>query len=142
MTRDLTQVLHAERAALSACLRNSGAGTQPAASIAFHPPCTLQHGQQIEGLAEGILAAAGFNLVPVPDAHLCCGSAGTYALLQPVLSAQLQANKLAALQSGGATAILTANIGCQSHLAAGARVPVRHWVVALDERLAAAGISS
>ena len=153
ITRDIAEVLDAESAALSRLVvradikmsgregGNSDAGEigTNARIIAFHPPCTLQHGQQIRGVAERILAAAGFELMPVPDAHLCCGSAGTYALLQPALSSQLQTNKLAALQSGGAQMILTANIGCQSHLAAGARVPVRHWVVALDERLAAAG---
>ncbi|MBM3346795.1 MAG: glycolate oxidase subunit GlcF [Betaproteobacteria bacterium] len=143
MTRDLSEVLHAERKALADLLRagspaappDAGAA-RPVARIAFHPPCTLQHGQQLRGLAEDILERAGFELAPVPDAHLCCGSAGTYSLLQPELSAQLQSNKLAALQSGGAQMILTANIGCQSHLAAAARLPVRHWVVALDERLA------
>ena len=139
MTRDLSEVLQAERDLLETTL----AGLAPRAtdkpdvrSVAFHPPCTLQHGQQLRGVAEGILSAAGFTLVPVPDAHLCCGSAGTYSLLQPALSAQLQAQKVAALQSGDAAMILTANIGCQSHLAAAARLPVRHWVVALDERMA------
>jgi glycolate oxidase iron-sulfur subunit len=136
MTRDLAEVLDDERAALAALLpRAARAGTAPPLA-AFHPPCTLQHGQQLRGVAERVLDAAGFTLVPVPDAHLCCGSAGTYSILQPGLSAQLQANKLAALQSGGARQIVTANIGCQTHLAEGARLPVRHWVVALDEHLA------
>jgi len=152
MTRDLAEVLHAERESLVALLGAPsiapsvassaafprGTASSTAGRVAFHPPCTLQHGQQLRGVAEGLLAMAGFELVPVPDAHLCCGSAGTYSLLQPELSAQLQSNKVAALQSGGAQVILTANIGCQSHLAAAARLPVRHWVVALDERLAGA----
>jgi glycolate oxidase iron-sulfur subunit len=156
MTRDLAEVLHAERESLAALLgappvaspvaptaaspaaSPRGIASSTAGRVAFHPPCTLQHGQQLRGVAEDLLVMAGFELVPVPDAHLCCGSAGTYSLLQPELSAQLQSNKVAALQSGGAQVILTANIGCQSHLAAAARLPVRHWVVALDERLAGA----
>ena len=106
--------------------------------VAFHPPCSLQHWQKLGGVAEELLARLGYELTPVPDAHLCCGSAGTYSLLQPELSARLKQNKLAALQSGLPELILTANIGCQTHLAAGAAVPVRHWIVDLDERLARA----
>jgi glycolate oxidase iron-sulfur subunit len=78
-------------------------------------------------------------LTPVPDAHLCCGSAGTYSILQPVLAEQLKKNKLAALASGMPEMIVSSNIGCQSHLASGARVPVTHWIVALEARLAMAG---
>lgn len=74
----------------------------------------------------------------MPDAHLCCGSAGTYSILQPELSGQLKAGKLQALQSGMPALVATANIGCLAHLAEDAQVPVRHWVVALEERLAAA----
>lgn len=101
--------------------------------VAFHSPCSLQHGQQIRGVVESILRAAGYQLTPVPDAHLCCGSAGTYSLLQPELSAELLANKVAALQSGGPDVIVTANIGCQLHIESGAAVPVRHWIELLDE---------
>ena len=100
--------------------------------IAFHAPCSLQHGQQIKGLAESILTRLGFVLTPVPDAHLCCGSAGTYSLTQPVLSRQLQVNKVAALESGAPELIATANIGCQLHLEAGSRLPVVHWLELLD----------
>jgi len=101
--------------------------------VAFHSPCSLQHGQQIRGVVESILRGAGFQLTPVPDAHLCCGSAGTYSLLQPELSGELLANKVAALQSGGPEVIATANIGCQLHIESGAAVPVRHWIELLDE---------
>jgi len=101
--------------------------------VAFHSPCSLQHGQQIRGVAESVLRGAGFQLTPVPDAHLCCGSAGTYSLLQPELSGALLANKVAALQSGGPEVIATANIGCQLHIESGAAVPVRHWIELLDE---------
>jgi glycolate oxidase iron-sulfur subunit len=95
----------------------------------------LQHGQQVRGAAEQVLARAGYELAPVPDAHLCCGSAGTYSILQPELSQRLRDNKLAALHSGGPTRIATANIGCLTHLAGGTRTPVKHWIQLLDERL-------
>ena len=100
--------------------------------IAFHAPCTLQHGQQIKGVVEGILTRLGFTLTAVPDGHLCCGSAGTYSLTQPELSMQLRANKVAALESGAPELIATANIGCQLHLEAGSQVPVVHWLELLD----------
>lgn len=136
MTRDLGEVLVAESAALAALFAKVGAGTGAAKQrIAYHPPCTLQHGQKLRGGIESLLVAAGFELAPVPDAHLCCGSAGTYSILQPELSAQLQQNKLAALQSGAPELILTANIGCQNHLANDSAIPVRHWITALEQRL-------
>jgi glycolate oxidase iron-sulfur subunit len=105
--------------------------------LAFQSPCTLQHGQRIRGVVEDILARAGYQLAPVADAHLCCGSAGTYSILQPELSTALRTRKLAALEAGGPAAIATANIGCLSHLQAGTRTPVRHWIELLDEALAA-----
>ncbi len=101
--------------------------------IAFHPPCTLQHGQKVVGVTESILTRLGFALTPVPDVHLCCGSAGTYSITQPVLSRQLRANKLAALESGGPEIIATANIGCQLHLEARTVLPVVHWLELLDK---------
>jgi glycolate oxidase iron-sulfur subunit len=103
--------------------------------VAFHSPCTLQHGQRLEGQVEEILEAIGLELAPVEDAHLCCGSAGTYSLLQPVLSQQLKTNKLAALEASQPDLIATANIGCLTHLASGTERPVRHWVEIFDARL-------
>ncbi len=100
--------------------------------VAFHAPCTLQHGQRLKGVVEPILARAGFALTPVPDAHLCCGSAGTYSITQPKLSLQLRANKLKSLESGAPDLIATANIGCQLHLGPGTRLPVVHWLELLD----------
>ena len=100
--------------------------------VAFHAPCTLQHGQRLKGAVEGVLTRLGFELTPVRDAHLCCGSAGTYSLLQPALARQLRDNKLAALKAGGPEAIATANIGCQLHLEAAAGQPVMHWLELLD----------
>ena len=97
-------------------------------SVAFHSPCTLQHGQRLTGIVEHILNHRGFSLTPVPEGHLCCGSAGSYSLLQPVLSRQLRTQKLQALQSGSPQFIATANIGCWAHLQSGTILPVRHWI--------------
>jgi len=100
--------------------------------IAFHSPCTLQHGQSLKGVVEGILTRLGFTLTEVADAHLCCGSAGTYSVLQPKISSQLLTNKLEALGAGGPQLIATANIGCQLHLRSQATVPVVHWLELLS----------
>jgi glycolate oxidase iron-sulfur subunit len=100
--------------------------------VAFHSPCTLQHGQQLRGKVEALLTRVGYELAPVRDAHLCCGSAGTYSLLEPAIAGELRARKLEALQADAPECIATANIGCLSHLQERARVPVRHWVELLD----------
>jgi glycolate oxidase iron-sulfur subunit len=100
--------------------------------VAFHAPCTLQHGQKLPGVVERLLIEAGFELTAVPDAHLCCGSAGTYSILQRSLSERLRDNKVAALQSGGPAVIATANIGCLHHLQAGTDLPVVHWIELFD----------
>ena len=127
MTKDLSEVIAAEAGRLAALL--AGAKLP---KVAFHPPCTLQHWQQLHGVAEGILRKLGYPLTYIPDSHQCCGSAGTYSLTQPELSERLKAQKLAALQSGAPELILTANVGCQTHLGAWAAVPVRHWIVEID----------
>src|SRR2546425_5700425 len=129
LTRDISEVIDAEHVRIEPLPGKKGG------RIAFHPPCTLQHGQNMKGLTERVLARAGFELTPVPDSHLCCGSAGTYSILQPELSARLKRSKLSALASGAPEEILTANIGCLAHLQGGTGVPVRHWIVALEERL-------
>ena len=134
LTRDVSEVLAAERTALAALLQKSVSPGRRA--VAFHAPCSLQHGQQIRGVVEDILRAAGFDLAPVADGHLCCGSAGTYSILQPEISMKLRENKLAALGAGGAERIASANIGCIAHLQAGTATPVSHWIELLDERLA------
>jgi len=103
--------------------------------VAFHPPCTLQHGLRIRGKVESLLTSLGAELVPVRDAHICCGSAGTYSLLQPHLSQALRAQKLQALLEQGPEQVLSANIGCISHLQGGTRTPVRHWIEWVDEAL-------
>ena len=129
LTRDATEILSEQRAALA---RRTGAA-RTRAKVAFHSPCSLQHGQQIRGLAESLLDAAGYCLTTVPDGHLCCGSAGTYSILQPELSKQLLKNKVEALQSGQPEVIATANIGCLAHIQTGTPIPVRHWVELIDE---------
>jgi glycolate oxidase iron-sulfur subunit len=103
--------------------------------LAFHCPCTLQHAQKLGGAVEAILTSLGFNLTPVADSHLCCGSAGTYSLTQPELSRQLRDNKLNVLESGHPEVIVTANIGCQSHLDGAGRTPVRHWIELVEAAL-------
>ena len=107
-----------------------------AARLAFHPPCTLQHGQQLRGGVEAGLRALGFDVqLAAMEAHLCCGSAGTYSVLQPLLATQLRDRKLANLASIDAQAIVSANIGCIQHLQSGTATPVRHWIEVLDEAL-------
>lgn len=100
--------------------------------VAFHCPCTLQHAQKLGGVVESVLVRLGFDLTAVPDAHLCCGSAGTYSITQPALARSLRDNKLAALESGHPEIIATANIGCQAHLDGAGRTPVRHWIELVD----------
>jgi glycolate oxidase iron-sulfur subunit len=129
MTRDLSEFLAPSINALEKML------APVKTRVAFHPPCTLQHTQKIRGVVEGILASLGAELVPVTDSHLCCGSAGTYSILQPELSRQLRARKLDNLKQNAPEIILSANIGCLSHLETGASVPVRHWIEWVDERL-------
>jgi glycolate oxidase iron-sulfur subunit len=125
LTRDLSEILAGEDLA---GLGLPGRGRR----VAFHAPCTLQHGQKLPGKVEGLLTRLGFELTPVADPHLCCGSAGSYSLLQPGLSRQLRDNKLASLLAGQPEIIATANVGCQLHLETGAAIPVRHWIELLD----------
>ncbi|MEJ5999767.1 glycolate oxidase subunit GlcF [Paucibacter soli] len=106
------------------------------AKLAYHPPCTLQHGQQLRGGVEGLMRELGYTIELAPcDSHLCCGSAGTYSVLQPELSKQLRDRKLEALAPLQAEAIVSANIGCIQHLQSGSRTPVRHWIEVLDADL-------
>ena len=104
--------------------------------IAFHPPCTLQHGQQLRGGVEKHLGALGFNIKTAScEAHLCCGSAGTYSVLQPKIAYELRDRKLGNLSEMKPDVIASANIGCITHLQSGTATPVRHWVEVLDEAL-------
>lgn len=135
LTRDVSEVLLAEHEKLKQALSPLAARMSVRDRIAFHSPCTLQHGLQIRDNAEQLLRDAGFELTPVPDSHLCCGSAGTYSILQPKLSQQLLRNKVDALQSGNPATLATANIGCLTHIQSGTALPVRHWVELLADRL-------
>jgi glycolate oxidase iron-sulfur subunit len=112
--------------------RIDGAGKK----LAFHPPCTLQHGQQLRGVTEPALRALGFDVqLATSESHLCCGSAGTYSVLQPELAYALRDRKLMQLKPLQAEAIVSANIGCIQHLQSGTTTPVRHWVEVLDDLL-------
>ncbi|MBC7729750.1 MAG: glycolate oxidase subunit GlcF, partial [Microbacteriaceae bacterium] len=135
LTRDISELLPDLVAALKPKV-NAALAAQ-AGQIAFHPPCTLQHGQQLRGGVEGAFRELGFEIsVATNEAHLCCGSAGTYSVLQPELSHQLRDRKLGHLAELQPTAILSANIGCIQHLQSGTTTPVKHWIEALDEALA------
>jgi glycolate oxidase iron-sulfur subunit len=132
LTRDLSELLPDLVPALRPKLRLS---TTP--RVAFHPPCSLQHGQQLRGGVEAGLRELGFEVGVAPnEAHLCCGSAGTYSVLQPELATALRDRKIANLAPLEAQVILSANIGCIQHLQTGTATPVRHWVELVDEALA------
>ncbi|HSW23445.1 MAG TPA: heterodisulfide reductase-related iron-sulfur binding cluster, partial [Burkholderiaceae bacterium] len=107
----------------------------PQRRLALHPPCTLQHGQQLRGGIEAGLGELGFEVELPTDSHLCCGSAGTYSVLQPELAQRLRERKLADLGALKPNAIVSANIGCIQHLQAGTGTPVRHWVEVVDQAL-------
>ena len=130
MTRDLSEILVLFQDRIAALAK--GKGGPP---VAYHPPCTLQHGQQIRGKVEGVLQAAGVEVVLCADNHLCCGSAGTYSVLQPAISLALRESKLASLAATGADQIVSANIGCIAHLQGGTDTPVRHWIELLEQML-------
>jgi glycolate oxidase iron-sulfur subunit len=133
LTKDISEIISAELSHGNKLPTNHSSPNSPKQKLSFHSPCTLQHGMQIRGSVETILLSAGFELAFVPDSHLCCGSAGTYSLLQPDLSQQLLTNKVKSLESGHPNQIVTANIGCLTHIQGGTQIPVRHWIEVLDE---------
>jgi glycolate oxidase iron-sulfur subunit len=138
LTRDPAEFLPPELPTLRKLMAVAAVSSTDASSvrrIAFHPPCTLQHGLKIRGAAENLLVALGAELTPVADAHLCCGSAGTYSLLQPQLAETLRADKLGHLLKHEPDEVLSANIGCITHLQAATRTPVRHWIEWVDAQL-------
>ena len=126
LTKDIGEILSQQD------LSKLKTGVPPGTKVAFHSPCSLQHGQRLNGMVEKILRELGFTLTPVPDAHLCCGSAGTYSILQHGLSQRLLKNKVHSLEAGGPEIVATANIGCLAHIQSGTAVPVRHWIELLD----------
>ena len=125
LTKDLSEILPAFQQELAKKV-------QIKKRVAYHPPCTLQHGQQIRGKVEEVLRAVGVDVTLCSDSHLCCGSAGTYSVLQPKLSYQLRDNKLKNLQDTQSEMIVSANIGCLTHLQSGTESPVRHWIELID----------
>ena len=136
LARDASELLPELARALLERRPTVTAAARATAPLAYHPPCTLQHGQQLRGGVEAGLRSLGFSLDIAPtDSHLCCGSAGTYSVLQPALATSLRDRKLAALAPLAATTIVSANIGCIQHLQSGTDTPVRHWIEVLDDAL-------
>lgn len=126
LCKDISQIIAAED------LSQLEVDAERHGPVAYHPPCTLQHGQQLPDIVEGILKKLGFELTAVADKHLCCGSAGTYSILQKELSQQLLGNKLKALEAGQPKVIASANIGCLMHIETATNIPVRHWIELLE----------
>jgi glycolate oxidase iron-sulfur subunit len=140
LTRDLSELLPDLTPRLAPLMARSRARNATLPSLAFHPPCTLQHGQQLRGGVESHLRTLGFKVELAPvESHLCCGSAGTFSVLQPELARQLRDRKLGHLEPLSAQTIVSANVGCIQHLQSGTRVPVRHWVEVLDDALSESG---
>lgn len=136
ISRDVSELLPALLPALKARLAGPKASTARP-RLAYHPPCTLQHGQRVTGVVEQALNELGFDVrLPAQDAHLCCGAAGTYSVLQPELARQLRDRKVSALEGRNPQVIVSANIGCLQHLQSGTAFAVRHWIEVLDEALA------
>jgi glycolate oxidase iron-sulfur subunit len=134
LARDVSELLPELVPRLADRLRSAATG-----ALVFHAPCTLQHGQKLRDGVERALTALGFHVqAPPSEAHVCCGSAGTYSLLQPELAKQLRDRKLQNLEHGGAACIVSANIGCIQHLQSGTATPVRHWIEIVDAALATA----
>jgi glycolate oxidase iron-sulfur subunit len=131
-TRDLAEIIQ------PGDLARAGLAPGTGPRVAWQAPCTLQHGQLLGGRVEALLTAAGFTLTPTREGTICCGSAGTYSILQPDLSGELRRRKLAALVVGKPDMIATANIGCLEHLRSVSPVPVRHWIELVDEAFASA----
>ena len=131
LARDPVEFLADQSDALRQRLRK-----RPAERLAWHPPCTLQHGQRLGGRVEALMRELGFELALPEQSHLCCGSAGTYSVLQPELSHQLRDNKLERLRQLQPERVLSANIGCISHLQADTATPVQHWLEFLDQAMA------
>lgn len=132
LTKDISEVITAEADGFAKLIEAREKQNQ---KIAFHPPCSLQHAQKLNGIVEPLLLKMGYELTPVPDSHLCCGSAGTYSLLQPELSQRLLKNKIENLNLGKPTLIATANIGCQSHIQTATHLPVKHWIELLADKM-------
>jgi glycolate oxidase iron-sulfur subunit len=130
LTKDLSEIMPAFEAELAKQLTG-----KISKRVAYHPPCTLQHGQQIRGKVESVLRTCGIDVSLCADSHLCCGSAGTYSVTQPELSYQLRDNKIKNLEATSPEVIVSANIGCLTHLQSGTETPVRHWIELIDQAI-------
>ena len=130
LTRDIAEILPEFEEALTTVTRRRSVHT-----VAFHPPCTLQHGQQVRGQVEHLLTALGVEVRLPADSHLCCGSAGTYSLTQPKLSYALRDQKLEQLHAQEPQLIVSANVGCIAHLQSGTSTPVAHWIELVEHML-------
>jgi glycolate oxidase iron-sulfur subunit len=126
LTRDISEIILGEQTHLLEMLKKRPLPN--ATKVAWHAPCTLQHGQKITGVVEALLTAAGYDVMIPLEANLCCGSAGAYSLLEPEIATRLRDRKLANLSAPQPDVIATANIGCLTHLQSGSAVPVRHWI--------------
>ena len=126
LAKDVTEVL--------ADLDLAIVGSPPAMRVAYHSACSMQHGQKITTLPKKLLQSAGFTVLDVPESHLCCGSAGTYNLMQPEIAGRLKVRKVANIESTRPDAIAAGNIGCMTQIASGTRIPVVHTVQLLDWR--------
>ena len=131
LTKDVAELLPALHAEIKSKLKRSANG----ARVSFHSPCTLQHAQKIVGAVEQLLGDLGAEVLPAGESHFCCGSAGTYSVLQPKLAKQLRDRRLDHLQAAAPDVILSANIGCITHLQSGTERKVEHWIEWLDARL-------
>ncbi len=134
LTKDVSEIVLSEQTRLLHCLKERPLPNP--VRVAWHAPCTLQHGQKITGVVEALLTAAGYEVLIPLEANLCCGSAGTYSLLEPGIASQLRDRKLSHLQAPEPDVIATANIGCLTHLQSGTNLPVQHWIELLDLALA------
>jgi glycolate oxidase iron-sulfur subunit len=134
MAKDVSEILPDYAAQIGMLAQSKRQGAIPE-RVTYHPPCTLQHGQKIRGPVESLLGGLGVTVRLCQDSHLCCGSAGTYAILQPALSQELLSRKITSILKTEPQEIVSGNVGCINHLQSGTDVPVRHWVELIDRMI-------
>ena len=134
MAKDVSEILPTYAGEIETLARDKRAGGLPE-RVTYHPPCTLQHGQKIRGAVEGLLGRLGVTVKLCQDSHLCCGSAGTYSILQADLSQELRDRKLSNIMKTEPQEIVSGNVGCINHLQSGTDVPVRHWIELVDRMI-------
>ena len=134
MAKDVSEILPNFAGEIEALAEQKRAGNIPE-RVTYHPPCTMQHGQKIRGHVEALLGNLGVTVRLCQDSHLCCGSAGTYSMLQPELSLELRDRKLTNIAKTEPQEIVSGNVGCINHLQSGTDVPVRHWIELVDRMI-------